>query len=410
MRKAGTISWGHHIAIGLAAMSLSACLPTKVSNEPPVKTFAAEPQARLGSNAALTRDFEDLFFALETGAQLPRFSRFEGPIAVRLTAPLPPISQLDLDKLLARFQAEAGIAISTQPAGTAHIFVVPVPQDVIAQEVPGAACFIIPGVASWSEFKAARTAHQISWKDISLRKRVGVFVPRDGSPQNIRDCLHEEIAQALGPLNDLDRLPQSVFNDNNVHAVLTDFDMLMLRVAYDPALQSGMARSQVMAKVPEILNRLHPEGIAHNRARVGHSDGVVVTQAWDLIQEGRRNIVDAPDLALAYFETAAALLADHPPFALPHAQALHGLAWLDFESGSYDSALALTDQALIAASAAEDESLVAELQLIRWSIFAAQNNPKAAQNAVLRARTSAQYAYGDGSRVLDWQRALPHLH
>jgi len=34
------------------------------------------------------------------------------------------------------------------------------------------------------------------------------------SPQEVRDCLHEELAQALGPLNDLYRLPDSVFNDD----------------------------------------------------------------------------------------------------------------------------------------------------------------------------------------------------
>ncbi len=46
----------------------------------------------------------------------------------------------------------------------------------------------------------------------------------------MRDCLHEELAQALGPLNDLYRLSNSVFNDDNFHSVLTGFDMEMLRL------------------------------------------------------------------------------------------------------------------------------------------------------------------------------------
>ena len=53
------------------------------------------------------------------------------------------------------------------------------------------------------------------------RQRVAVFLPADAAPQELRDCLHEEIAQALGPLNDLYRLPDSIFNDDNVHTVLT---------------------------------------------------------------------------------------------------------------------------------------------------------------------------------------------
>ena len=63
----------------------------------------------------------------------------------------------------------------------------------------------------------------------------------------MRDCLHEELAQALGPLNDLYHLPDSVFNDDNIHTVLTGFDMLILRAAYAPELRTGMTREQVEA-------------------------------------------------------------------------------------------------------------------------------------------------------------------
>jgi hypothetical protein len=68
---------------------------------------------------------------------------------------------------------------------------------------------------------------------------VAVFIPSDVSPQEVRDCLHEEVAQALGPLNDLYRLPDSVFNDDNFHAVLTGFDMLILRTYYDAELPTA---------------------------------------------------------------------------------------------------------------------------------------------------------------------------
>lgn len=46
-----------------------------------------------------------------------------------------------------------------------------------------------------------------------------MFIPNDTSAQEIRDCLNEELAQALGPLNDLYRLSDSVFNDDNMHTV-----------------------------------------------------------------------------------------------------------------------------------------------------------------------------------------------
>ena len=87
-----------------------------------------------------------------------------------------------------------------------------------------------------------------------------IFLPNDASPQEARDCLHEELAQAIGPLNDLYRLPDSVFNDDNVHTVLTGFDMLILRAYYAPELRSGMTRAQVAAKLPAILSRYNPAG------------------------------------------------------------------------------------------------------------------------------------------------------
>ena len=83
--------------------------------------------------------------------------------------------------------------------------------------------------------------------------------------QEIRDCLHEEFAQGLGPLNDLYRLPNSVFNDDNIHTILTDFDMMVLRATYAPELRSGMTRAEVAARLPAILRRINPagEGVAY---------------------------------------------------------------------------------------------------------------------------------------------------
>ncbi|MEC7964309.1 MAG: ATP-dependent transcriptional regulator, partial [Pseudomonadota bacterium] len=65
--------------------------PSRASTEPatilpPMKTFTASrasvPQV---SNTDLARDILDLAFQLESGRQLPRFTRFEGPITLRLT-------------------------------------------------------------------------------------------------------------------------------------------------------------------------------------------------------------------------------------------------------------------------------------------------------------------------------------
>ena len=130
----------------------------------------------------------------------------------------------------------------------------------IRKYLPKAACFVVPNISDLSEYRAATRTRATNWSALTKREKLAIFVPNDASPQEMRDCLHEELAQALGPLNDLYRLPDSVFNDDNLHTVLTGFDMLILRAYNAPELQNGMTRSQVAARLPAILSRLNPAG------------------------------------------------------------------------------------------------------------------------------------------------------
>ena len=111
-------------------------------------------------------------------------------------------------------------------------------------------------------FRRDRRNPQLDWTTLHVREQMAVFVPVDVAPQEVRDCLQEEIAQALGPLNDLYHLTDSVFNDDNFHTILTGFDMLVLRATYAPELRSGMSKEEVAARLPAILARLNPRAKA----------------------------------------------------------------------------------------------------------------------------------------------------
>jgi hypothetical protein len=233
------------------------------------------PPAR--PNAEIARDFIDLSFQMESGRSIPVLSRFEGPVTVAVAPGAPPGLVPDLERLLARLRQEAGIDIRrTRASGQpAEITIETLPRDRMQRVVPQAACFVVPRVSSWREFRQARRSGALDWTTLETRDTVAIFIPRDVSPQEIRDCLHEEVAQALGPLNDLYRLPDSVFNDDNLHAVLTGFDMLILRAYYDPALRSGMDRAEVAAELPRILARLNPRG-----ERRGAQTPIATPRAW----------------------------------------------------------------------------------------------------------------------------------
>jgi hypothetical protein len=223
---------------------------------------APRPAAPDRSNAEIAADFLDLTFAMESGRPIARMTRFEGPIGIAVNGRPPATLTADLDALIGRLRREAGIDVARVPSSdaSARIRIETLPRARMQRVVPHAACFVVPRVGSWAEFRRVRGGRELDWTTLQTRERVTVFIPSDVAPQEVRDCLHEEIAQALGPLNDLYRLPDSVFNDDNFHAVLTGFDMLILRTYYDAELANGMTRAEVAARLPAILDRLNPAG------------------------------------------------------------------------------------------------------------------------------------------------------
>ena len=224
---------------------------------------AANPFAPGRGNSEMVHDFLELGFAMESGRPIAAFSRFEGPVQVVTRGTAPALAMTDLDRLIGRLRGEAGIDIrrgETLVEGDNVITLEFMPRRQMQAVVPSAACFVVPNVAGWSEFVANRRSPAIDWTQVVIRTRAAVFIPSDTTPQEIRDCLHEEIGQALGPLNDLFRLSDSIFNDDNFETTLTGFDMLLLRVWYAPELQPGMTRDQVAARLPVLFNRLNPAG------------------------------------------------------------------------------------------------------------------------------------------------------
>ena len=95
------------------ALILNACVPVTPSNTasraaiadstfPPMKTFGApRPSRPIKSNNNLALDFIELSFRLESGRDLPVFTRFEEPITVRVTGATPQSLGSDLTKIAA---------------------------------------------------------------------------------------------------------------------------------------------------------------------------------------------------------------------------------------------------------------------------------------------------------------------
>ena len=135
----------------ISAVLLAACGTTQTARQattaltlPPMNTFAApSPDRPTQSNSTLARDFIDLTFTLENGETLPVFTRFEGPIAVRVLGRAPSNLTGDLDRLLARLRNEARLDIRRVPeSANAQITIQPVTRAQIQSVAPSAGPFV----------------------------------------------------------------------------------------------------------------------------------------------------------------------------------------------------------------------------------------------------------------------------
>lgn len=422
-------------------MMLGACVPANAPDVatrariadttlPPMKRFAdSNASAPVRANADLARDFLELSFRMESGRKLPLLTRFDGPIGVAVTGKPPATLSSDLTSLTARLRREAGIDIRRVRSGAAHITIEAVSRRDIQKMLPQAACFVAPNVSSLKEYRAARRLPKTDWTRLRARRQLAIFLPYDASPQEVRDCLHEELAQAIGPLNDLYRLPDSVFNDDNVHTVLTGFDMLILRIYYDPALRSGMTEAQTAAALPDILARLNPAG--EGRAQRGASPtprswstaietalgrATTYTQRLNAAQDGLRIATRAgwrdhrrgfahytmgrvlqiknPTAAQSHYETANRYYAATPGTQLHRAYTATQMAAYAISRGDGAAALRLTRGHLDTAKRAENAALLATLLLIRSEALALEGRVEEARRVRLDSIGWARYGFG----------------
>lgn len=386
-------------------------------------------------NDQIARDFLDLEFRMESGQALQRLTRFEGPVTYRLTGAVPGTAPQEMADLAARLRREAGIDI--RPAGAAGLASLTVefaPKAVLKRQEPRAACFVAPNVASLAEFRQRRGSGDLSWQGLARRETVAIFVPSDTSPQEVRDCLHEEIAQALGPLNDLYRLPDSVFNDDNFQSVLTPFDMLILRLHYAPELHSGMTAEEVAARLPGLVAQLNPSGqypggwfspetprawtqavqtaldprapaalqlraagqmldIAQARGWADNRLGF----AWFVL--GRLQAPSDPLAAERSYAAAAEVYAGLPDDGVHLSHALMQLSAIALATGRPDRAMALAEQALPLARRAENAALQANLLLIKAESLALLGRTSEAQALRLDLAPAARYGFGSEAAI-----------
>jgi hypothetical protein len=80
-----------------------------------------------------------------------------------------------------------------------------------------------------------------------------VIIAADAGDFIFYDCAYEELLQALGPINDDDDLPWTMFNDEVQMGFFDIYDQYLLNLLYDPRIRAGMSKEQVKELLPTIL-------------------------------------------------------------------------------------------------------------------------------------------------------------
>lgn len=432
----------------LAAAALcfaAACAQVPVADRPePVRldfpamqSFTpASPGPATRANTQMTADFLDLAFEMESGRPLPILTRFEGPITVAVSGPASAQLTRDLRGLITRLRSEARLDIILTSGAQANIMVLSIPTRTLQRVAPNAACFVVPRVQSWAELRAARNTSRLDWATLERRDKAAIFIPSDATPQETRDCLHEELAQALGPINDLYRLPDSVFNDDNIHAVLTGFDMLILRAYYDKDLANGMSRDAVATLLPAILTRINPRGDRINGPREIRTTRVWKNQIEDALTEGRSErrrrlaaiqaidtgqamglggtragfaqyaygrlqIQNDPSAALAAFNRANRIYAQTDETTLHRAYIAAQLAAYSLVSGDAEATIAITKAAIPITRKHENAALMSLLMMFQAEALDLQGDTDAGMALRLDSLEWALYGFGSRGEVID---------
>jgi hypothetical protein len=292
----------------------------------------------------------------------------------------------------------------------------------------------VPNVDGWEDFVANRRSPEIDWTRIARRTRTTVFIPVDTTPQEKRDCLHEEIAQAMGPLNDLYRLPDSVFNDDNFQTTLTGFDMLILRAWHAPELSPGMTAAEVAARLPAVLDRLNPAGrrpggpppgptprpwidaiettlgagqpTAQRRAAAQRALRIAGEQGWSgprlalsLMLAARLAPREEADAAFAALLAAGEIYRRMPGGEVHAAHVDMHLAVQALAAGQYDAVIQLTERAMPIALRTENAAFEASLVFLQAEALEQRGELARAQRLRVEVMPAALYGFGSLAAV-----------
>lgn len=226
------------------------------------------------SNADLIRNFELIAFyqefdpaqdGLVEKRTTTTLSRWAAPVRVRLFGQgVRKADRQTTRDLLARLSKASGLPVTLTQGSDYEVFVgilSPLERTVLSAELAGredGERFAFVG--EWANENAYPCIATIYGNDERPGEIAGALVVIKNELEGIlRDsCLHEELTQMMGLLNDHPDVRPSLFNDDEEFAFLTEHDEYLLRILYDPRLRPDMTAEDARPVIPGIVQGLRP--------------------------------------------------------------------------------------------------------------------------------------------------------
>lgn len=120
----------------------------------------------------------------------------------------------------------------------------------------------MPLIIQWVDDVYHTCVGQVAFDDLDSGQIVGAMIVIKGELEGVQrsSCIHEELAQTLGLMNDDPAVRPSIFNDDQEFALLTEHDEILLRILYDRRLRPGMQADEARPLLPEIIEEIRPGG------------------------------------------------------------------------------------------------------------------------------------------------------
>jgi len=237
---------------------LALAMPALVTLTPPVAD-GAPARPRAAKTTFTYAEIADGFFKVAFGAEYrlagpsDRIRKFTTPVRVAVDGDKNPRRRATLENVVATIGARIAhldIAIATR--GEAANFTVTLVRDrdmrrIIAQRLGKEHARAIRRRLDPQCLSGFRRNEQFAIE------RAEVILAVDTDDFTFRDCAYEEMLQALGPINDTDTVPWTMFNDAVRTGAFGVYDQLLLNILYDPRIRPGMSADEVKALLPQVL-------------------------------------------------------------------------------------------------------------------------------------------------------------